>query len=105
MARGRSPTLTSVVARRPVAVSSIDAAGSGFALIRRARLPSLCPPPGHPGCRLPLLRRTHCFSGLGPLIDLVPANLAASSFGLWSLPAALLTGFRATGRPAHSINP
>jgi hypothetical protein len=75
--RGRSPTLTSVVARRPVAVSSIDGAEFGFAPIRRARLPPLCPPPGHTSCRLPLLRRTQCFSGLGPLIDLVPVNLAA----------------------------
>jgi hypothetical protein len=75
--RGRTPTLTSVVARRPVAVSSIDAAASGFALIRRARLPPLCPQSGHTSCRFPLLRCTHCFSGLGPLIDLVPVNLAA----------------------------
>jgi hypothetical protein len=59
--RGRSPTLTSVVAKRPVAVSSIDGAGFGFAPIRRARLPPLSPQAGDTSCRLPLLRRTHCF--------------------------------------------
>jgi hypothetical protein len=58
---GRSPTLTSVVAGRPVAVSSIDGAGFGFAPIRRTRLPPLCLQPEHTSCRFPLLRRTRCF--------------------------------------------
>lgn len=62
MVRGRSSTLTSVVAKRPVAVSSIDGAEFGFAPIRRARLPPLCPQPEHTSCRFPLLRRTHCFT-------------------------------------------
>jgi hypothetical protein len=41
--------------------------------------------------------------GLGPLIDLVPANpCSPASLGLWWLPAALLTGFRAN-RPDQPI--
>jgi len=104
--RGRSPTLTSVVAKRPVAVSSIDGAEFGFEPIRRARLPPLCPQPEHTSCRFPLLRCTHCFSGLGPLIDLVPVNLAARpALASGDSRPRFSEGSVPDGDPPHSIDP
>jgi len=56
-----------------------------IALLRPARLPPLCPQPGHTSCRFPLLRCTHCFrvlarSSISFLQTLQPGQMATRPF-------------------------